>query len=60
MDSTEYGALNLAAINIAYIRGKLTRIRPMLPDEAAFIHAWNNDPDVYTFWGQYDHRHFAQ
>lgn len=31
----------------------------MRPDEAALIHPWNNDPDVYTFWGTYDHRHMS-
>src|SRR5713101_3726030 len=29
----------------------------MRPDEAAIIHSWNNDPDVYQFWGSYDYRH---
>lgn len=51
--------LNLDAINVADIRGRLTRIRPMRPEEAALIHAWNTDPDVYTFWGSYDHRHLS-
>jgi len=49
--------LNLSTINSADIRGRLTRIRPMCPDEAAIIHSWNNDPDVYRFWGSYDYRH---
>ena len=40
-----------------HIRGRLTRMRPMRPDEAAIIHSWNNDPDVYQFWGSYDYRH---
>jgi RimJ/RimL family protein N-acetyltransferase len=31
----------------------------MLLNEAAIIHAWNNDADVYTFWGQHDHRHMS-
>lgn len=34
-------------------------MRPMRPDEAALIHTWNTDPDVYTFWGSYDHRHMS-
>ena len=50
-------ALNLDAINAADIRGRLTRMRPMRLDEAALVHAWNTDPDVYTFWGSYDYRH---
>lgn len=48
---------NLEAINAANIRGRLTRIRPMRPDEAAIMHAWNSDPDVYHFWGSYDRRY---
>ena len=49
--------LNLDAINAADLRGRLTYLRPMRPDEAAIVHGWNNDPDVYTFWGSYDFRH---
>jgi RimJ/RimL family protein N-acetyltransferase len=49
--------LNLEAINAADIRGRLTRMRPMRPEEAALVHAWNTDPDVYHFWGSYDYRH---
>lgn len=49
--------LNLDAINAADIRGEKTRMRPMRPDEAAIIHSWNNDPDVYQFWGSYDYRY---
>jgi RimJ/RimL family protein N-acetyltransferase len=50
-------ALDLEAINAADIRGQLVRMRPMRPDEAGIIHSWNNDPDVYTYWGSYDFRY---
>ncbi len=45
----------LDAVEAADIRGKMTSIRPMRPDEAPTIYEWTKDPDVFPFWGGRDH-----
>ena len=48
-------ALRLDAVESADIRGRMTRIRPMRPDQAALFHAWATDPEVEPYWGGRGH-----
>jgi RimJ/RimL family protein N-acetyltransferase len=48
-------ALRLEAVESADVRGEMTRLRPMRPDEAPQFYAWATDPEVQPFWGGRDH-----